>query len=82
MAKVQVQEVDFKALAEKLARECEGLLREAGQHIGRRNVKKHYHFMVQEEACRSALREYHAAVLPPDSHPGWDRLAKAVTPTP
>lgn len=39
----------------ELVEALEGLLREVGTHIGKRNVRKHYSLMVYEEAARKAI---------------------------
>ena len=44
-------EQDKRELLEALR----GLLGEIGDHIGKRNVRKHYHLMVAEEAARAAI---------------------------
>lgn len=33
----------------------EALLDEIWRHIGKRNIKKHYHLLVREEAIRTAI---------------------------
>jgi len=43
------------AAAPDLLAAIDSLLKEAGQAIGKRDVKKHYHFMVAEEAAKRAI---------------------------
>ena len=76
---VEAGPTDYRALAEKLAGAMKGLFEHCamihsqwGENCNRREAS------MAEAAAHAALDDYRAAVLPPDSHPGWDRLAKAV----
>lgn len=48
--------LDARSVINDLQAACNGLLEEIGRHVGKRDVKKHYHLMVREEAARAAMR--------------------------
>jgi len=50
-----VELLSARAAAPDLIEALQGLLKEAGRAIGKRDVKKHYHFMVAEEAVKRAI---------------------------
>ena len=43
------------AAAPELLEACKSLLDEMWRHIGKRDVKKHFHLLVHEEAARAAI---------------------------
>ena len=61
MTNVAIQDVDYKAIAEKMAEAC-------------RLIQGTCPRTYAMEAARHALDAYHKAIGPPDDHPGWDRL--------
>jgi len=79
MARVQVQEVDFKALAEKLAGAVRAIRRDCREVLeGREALTMTLIHAICNGKARAALAEYHAAVTPPEDHPGWNRLETAL----
>lgn len=80
MANVQAEQVDYKALAEKLAIELRAMTHLAGvlngrQHAGSPITAPMWSMLYQiTNRAKGVLAE----MDPPDDHPGWDRLAAAV----